>query len=291
MMPTDPSNESREPANVQEGVSLEQYAAVHAAVSEGFELDRVLDHEGLSYEHWAAADEAWAEQMMDDAATDELELSQRYDLFFVARQNLFRRSIKPLDDDLQAWLDFVRVWSAMEDPLAACADLGLGNSDVLRLSRHWAIRIAEEEDIKQQALAIMKQSPGEIPSIEVAPAYLVAPVGGAVARQDEAPDSEPGAEPLPPLMVPLPEAGQVPSQPSAQHLPNETQIGYVDAEPRPEPQRFVTAAFVLKPDEPAVPFQESEDADEGGAPVLDPNVMPFKKGVPFVAPPKDEDEE
>jgi len=271
----------------QKGVRLEQYVAVHAAVAEGFELERVLEHEDLALEHWADADEAWAELMMDSAADDYV-LVDHYDRLLVARQDLFRRSIQPLDDDLQAWLDFQRTWAQSDDPLARLTEMGMVRGDVARLTRHWSIQIVENEQLRDRAMALMQQPPGELPTVQVEALRLPPPVRGAAAappdsdfpdEDDDEPDSEPGAAPLPPLLVTLPTGDeQDPHTPRVEDLPA--------TDDQPARQRFATAGFVLTPDAPALPFQPSTkdgDAGGGGKPLLDPTIMPF-------APKKSDDE-
>ena len=54
------------------GVPLEQVAAVHAAVAEGFDLDEVLAVEGLPKRAWFEAELSWKRRLVeDDAAVHE----------------------------------------------------------------------------------------------------------------------------------------------------------------------------------------------------------------------------
>ena len=48
------------------GVPLEQVAAVHAAVAEGFDLDEILSVESLPKRAWFEAELSWKRRLVED---------------------------------------------------------------------------------------------------------------------------------------------------------------------------------------------------------------------------------
>lgn len=101
------------PAPPVEGVTLEQYAGVSAALIEGFPLPAVLNAEGLDARAWPRVSLRWSQRLAAGGAAGPLAASYRDTLAF-ARGWLGRR-VAPLEDDLGVWLAFLNAWSAHPD--------------------------------------------------------------------------------------------------------------------------------------------------------------------------------
>ncbi|EYF08508.1 hypothetical protein [Chondromyces apiculatus] len=151
------------------GVTLADYANVQAGIAEGLDLSALLQNEGVDVRAWDAASALWADRIAED---DEGSLEYAYDAFFEAALDRLWRAIPPLDIDLRAWLDFVRLWSAREDPLGCLAGLGMRPADIIRLNKHWARRLRADLALAREAEAILLREPGPMPSISPSPTLL-----------------------------------------------------------------------------------------------------------------------
>lgn len=227
------------------GVTLQQYAAIYAASSEGFPLDLVLESEGLSPSQWAAIDQAWG----DEIASDLLEggtLSDDFDLALLEAQDRYRRPIPPLDDDLPSWLRFVRAWAAAADPFEYLRERGLGANDLSRLHRAWSARLADDADLQKQALAILEADGAPpIPHPEPLELRPVGVHGSLGTRSMQEPTEEPPTR-APSLRVPLPASGAPPSdvsRPAASPAAEDENKTWIDGplplEERPDDQTQV----------------------------------------------------
>ncbi|WP_437733580.1 hypothetical protein [Sorangium sp. So ce1335] len=186
---------------VQGGVSLARYAAVHAALSEGSSLDAALLRERVPPASWSDAEPAWAARLAESAAGDQALLG-RYDALLSEARARFSRRIRPIDEDLRAWLGFLRAWSSSDDHLAFLDARGVRFSDIARLQIRWAERIASDAGLREQALVIAREPLGSCPEIAVDPG-MVPP---AEARPSGRPASGRGDSPAPrpSLWTPLP---------------------------------------------------------------------------------------
>lgn len=188
------------------GVPLSRYVAVYAATSEGFPLEDVLVHEGLDPACWPSVDTAWAREMLKSAEGD-LALIDEHDRRLLEAQERFRRRVTPLDDDLRAWLDFYRIWTADPEPLVRLAAWKLGRNDVLRIHRRWGERMDQDGTLRAQAFTILQEPPGDLPALDMDPSRLppslVAPVPVA-SRPAAVPKEASSDPPWPGLDVDLP---------------------------------------------------------------------------------------
>jgi hypothetical protein len=195
------------------GVRLDKYAAVHAAVGDGFPRDLVLRHEGISPDAWDAIETAWAKAILDSAKGGG-ELVVAYDAQLLAAKDRMWRPMPPVDEDVSAWFDLLRHWAASEDKAALLAHVKIGLGDFTRLHRYWSQRLQGDDALRRQAFDALCKDPGPLPKVEPGPAVLpppresliravppppVAPVIAAPAAETEAPS-------LPSLSVPLPPA-------------------------------------------------------------------------------------
>jgi hypothetical protein len=155
------------------GTSLVQYAAVVAALAEGFTLEAVLAAEGVRDADWRRAAWAWRKRLVEQAATkDGGGLFEQYEKELGAAEDRLGRSVEPLDEDLGAWLTFTRMSGVEPEPVALLDRLGLTMNDVARLRRRWVVRMAADEGLRKQAEENAKGATPELPAIRVGVAVL-----------------------------------------------------------------------------------------------------------------------
>jgi hypothetical protein len=174
---TDPS------ARLFRGVSLAQYAAVQAGLGESFELDEMLAHAAIDPAAWPAAEDAWSDALLE-GLEQENGVHEAFDEHLAAAQDRFGRRVPPIDEDLTAWLDFVRRWAADPEPVALLDRLSIGSTDVVRLHRSWSRRFALDPTLAQQALGILDREPGELPVLRPEPRVLGRPDAPAALRRE-----------------------------------------------------------------------------------------------------------
>lgn len=151
------------------GISLATLASIRAGLAEGFKLEDVLGAEGLYPASWPGAETRWTERLDDDPDGT---LQEEYDAELARAQDRYGRRVPPLDEELRAWLDFTRRWSADPAPMALLARLELRPTDVIRLQRSWARRIAQDAALAAEANAIFECEPGDLPAITPAPSRM-----------------------------------------------------------------------------------------------------------------------
>ncbi|WP_438023566.1 hypothetical protein [Sorangium sp. So ce233] len=149
-----------------EAVSLAQYAAVKAAVAEGFPLADVLAVEGLEPHVFVRADVAWKQQL-----ATEPELLATYEKELAHAEDWLDRQVEPLAEDVAAWASFLAAFGSHPAPFELLQENGLGMNDVARLRRRWARRA--EEDAKVGAvIAELRAKPEELGPLRVGPPVL-----------------------------------------------------------------------------------------------------------------------
>ena len=142
------------PELVHGGLTVHAYAAVIAATGEGFPLEIVLEHLGISAQDWPAIDEAWADALAEDVEA-EGPLTGELEAALLRAQETYRRPIPPLDEDVSAWIRLFRAWNAAEDGDAFLAERGIQTTDVLRLQRAWSSRLELEPALQKQVAALL----------------------------------------------------------------------------------------------------------------------------------------
>ncbi|WP_437312627.1 hypothetical protein [Sorangium sp. So ce385] len=207
------------------GLSLARLAGVHAGLSEGLPLGQVLANEGVDARLWERAEPLWVSKLAEDAELDG-PLQDAYDERIRAARLRYGRSVRPLDADLRAWIAFLRVMEAQEDPMALLARVGLRPADLLRLHGVWSGKLSEDADLRARAESWLAAAPSALPEITVGPPVLTAPPAeGPLVEiappleddddqdedddqddddDDQDEDDEGAAEEAPPLWVPLP---------------------------------------------------------------------------------------
>ncbi|MDI1448336.1 hypothetical protein [Polyangium sp. 6x1] len=148
------------------GVSLAHYAAVRAALAEGFALDEVLAVEGIKARAWKKADVAWKKKLAGAPA-----FFGEFENELAEAEDWLARRVKPLDDDPAAWVSFLHAYMNSADPIGLLAGAGLGLNDVARLERRWARRVEEDAAVGKK-LAELARAPRGLPRIEVEPKVL-----------------------------------------------------------------------------------------------------------------------
>lgn len=288
-----------------QGVSLAQYAAVEAGTAAGLPLDVVLANEQVPAEDWPDAEEGWADRILDEDDEDE-PLLKAYEERLAEAQDRYGRAVKPLDDDLGAWLDFVRRWSADDDPNEMVTRVGLRPADVLLLHRRWASRIARDPSIAERAKDILSAPapPGELPAITAeavkprppAPDHAFAhavPPFSAVARDEDYEEDDDGAEEedeedeaseddATPLFSPLPQwiqaGARAPRPAAAPPAPASRPQAVFHPEPPPPPPSRPSLDVAPPPLAPR-PLEALDDNDVVTAPA---QPSPFRKpSLPF----------
>lgn len=169
-------------AGAPEGVPLSQYAAVVAALEEGFALDDVLAIEGLDAPAWERATVVYRRELaMEPPALE------RYAKHLAESQERLGRSVEPLDSSLAAWMGFLEQFGSARDPGALMATLGLRSSDLARLQRRWKARFEDEAVQKEAARLQRERSLPPISELELGRSELSA-----------SPDARPRFGPPPP---------------------------------------------------------------------------------------------
>jgi hypothetical protein len=153
------------PDLVHGGLTVHAYAAVVAATGEGFPLEIVLEHLGISLQDWPAIDEAWADALAEDVEA-EGPLSGELEAALLRAQETYRRPIPPLDDDVSAWIRFFRAWTAAEDGDAFLAERGIQTTDVVRLQRAWSTRLEQEPALQKQVAALLGEPDPRAPTFK-----------------------------------------------------------------------------------------------------------------------------
>ncbi|WP_437277845.1 hypothetical protein WME90_42530 [Sorangium sp. So ce375] len=149
-----------------EGISLAQYAAIRAAVTEGFPLADVLAVEGLTPRTFARADLAWKQRL---AAEPELLAAYKQEL--AQAEDWLDRRVEPLAEDPTAWASFLAVFAAHPAPFELLQEKDLGMNDVARLRRRWVRRVDEDAKIGE-LLKDLHAKPGKLGSLRVGPRVL-----------------------------------------------------------------------------------------------------------------------
>ena len=134
------------------GVPLEQVAAVHAAVAEGFDLDEVLAVEGLPKRAWFEAELSWKRRLVEDDA-----VFAAYERELNDHQEKLSRRVSPIDQDVEAWVTFLRLYGDHDEPFVWLGELGLALPDLSRLSRHWTSRFEAEPRLAKKATKLAKK--------------------------------------------------------------------------------------------------------------------------------------
>lgn len=147
-------------------LALDRFAAVSAALAEGFPLADVLAIEGLDAAAWSDAETTWATRL----STDPVELT-RYGEALGAAEDRLARKVTPLDDDVAAWVAFLAAFST-GDAAEVLAAHALGVNDLSRLHRRWAKRVEADRGVERKMAEHKRRGPGALPKVRVEPPRL-----------------------------------------------------------------------------------------------------------------------
>lgn len=130
------------------GIDLATFAAVQAAVADGFPEEEVLAHHHLEAAAWSRARAAWTQRLVEEGQGGAL--FGQYKAALHRREDELGREVAPIDRDLDAWLGFVAAMAA-EEPASLLGRTGLRLPDLSRLSRAWERQLAGDADLRRQA--------------------------------------------------------------------------------------------------------------------------------------------
>jgi len=148
-----------------EGVALEQYAGVVAALADEVALEEVLANEQIEPTAWPPIDVAWKVAIAGGSVEGPLfkAFSEKRD----EAEDWLARPVKPLEDDLAAWMGFLAAYGKHAAPCELLASAGLRLPDLGRLQRRWARRFAEDRELAKRAAEIAKAPPAAPPKVSV----------------------------------------------------------------------------------------------------------------------------
>ncbi len=183
-------------------MAIEQLAAVIAAQGDDFELDEILQLEGVSPDSWASAKQHWLPKL----AVDET-LRAQYDGSLVQAQERLDREVSPIASELDAWVAFLLQCEAHSNEQLA-EQHGLTLNDFARLQRKWQARFEADDKLAEQAKQLREQATRDATS-KAAPALPISVLARPLRPSPYAPgaesDDQPqtaGAKPaLPPLSL------------------------------------------------------------------------------------------
>jgi hypothetical protein len=156
-------------------VPLALYAAVVAALGEGYPLSVVLEHDGLSEDTWEAAEERWVDRLGSSAEGD-LSLFDALDRALASARAQFARSVDPIDDDLDQFLAFKHHLEAAEKPIVMLAEHGLFLGDWVRLQERWAEKLGADSALRTKAaMALLASEAPPLPVVRPGPRELPPP--------------------------------------------------------------------------------------------------------------------
>ncbi|AUX28183.1 MULTISPECIES: hypothetical protein [Sorangium] len=181
------TNIAAEAQEARAGISLAQYAAVRAAVAEGFPLADVLAVEGLAPRAFARADLAWKRRLVAEP-----ELLATYERELAHAEDWLDRLVEPLAENAAAWAGFLAAFEAHPAPFELLQENDLGMNDVARLRRRWARR-AEEDAKLGELLVELRAKPAELGPLRVGPRVLRPSRGADAGVPAKAPTDEPTA--------------------------------------------------------------------------------------------------
>ena len=159
-----------------EGVSLAQYAAVKAALAEGFPVSDALEVEGIGPADWSTADPLWKVRLVDEPA-----VFATYEAELADAEDWLDRNVAPLRDELGAWLAFLDAYAAHPRPSELLKSSLLGVNDLSRLGRSWHRRARDDAAIPRRIAELRKGPLPPLPSLVVQPALLRRARGSAPA--------------------------------------------------------------------------------------------------------------
>ena len=150
------------------GISLAHYAAIRAALAEGFAEAEVLKAEGVEKRAYQKADLFWKQTLVKD--NDALD---SFIKMLADAEDALGRSVQPLSENALAWVSFLHVIERTSDPGGLLTQAGLGLNDLSRLSRRWKKRVETNETLGKDLGALRKDANAKtLPNIVAGPKVL-----------------------------------------------------------------------------------------------------------------------
>lgn len=240
---------------VLHGVSLTRFAAVSAALGEGFALADILALEGIAPASWPGAEAAWKARLVDESRKDDEGLFASYQSRLAEAEDRLARRISPLETDLAAWTSFLKAYAGHPAPFELLCSLRLRVSDVSRLSRVWARRMTGSQELRDRAAELAREATAALPELHVEPGVLT-PSSAANALAEPVEPAPADAAWESPLVLPSayrPGTRNAPLAPGAPGVPPRE-----PPSPPPEPLPPGTALSLDIPRGPALPFAPAE---------------------------------
>lgn len=160
------------PSHTEPEVDLPTFAAVQAAVADGFAEDEVLAHHRVAPAAWSRSRAAWTQRLVEDGQGGPSFAAYKTALH--RREDELTREVAPIDRDLDAWLGFLAAM-AVEEPASLLGRTGLRLPDLSRLSRGWASRFQADPELERQAADKRAAGPEpRVPELRVGVSRLAA---------------------------------------------------------------------------------------------------------------------
>ncbi len=138
-----------EPAEIEDsplyGVSLRQYAAIVAALAEGFSDEEVLRRERVFAHDWQRAERKWLIRFDEQTS-----LAERLAREMAAAEDWLWRDIAPVHEDAAAWAALYAAYSTATNRGKWLTERGLTQNDISRLIRHWSRRAATDTTLAER---------------------------------------------------------------------------------------------------------------------------------------------
>ena len=146
---------------------IAHYAAVKAALAEGFPLDEVLALEDIAANDWRAADAGYKAGLAREPAKLERDAVE------VARaEDALGREVPPLDTGLAAWLAFLEAYATAPQPFLFLQRCDLGLNDISRLRRAWERRAQADPALAKMMAELRTRPLASLPPVEPKPRVL-----------------------------------------------------------------------------------------------------------------------
>ncbi len=152
-------------------VDLATFAAVQAAIAEGFTEEEVLAHHRVAAPAWTRSRGTWTQRLVEEGQGGPSFVAYRGALH--RREDELGREVAPIDRDLDAWLGFLAAM-AVEDPASLLGRTALRLPDLSRLSRGWASRFAGDPALERRAAEKREAGPeARVPELRLGTSRLV----------------------------------------------------------------------------------------------------------------------
>jgi hypothetical protein len=142
-------------SSIHHGVSLEAFALIRAGLADEIELAELLAYAAVDFEAWERGEPAWEARVIEALENEEHAFLEEVDRLSATARSQWERRIPPLDEDLAAWLGFVRAWGEADAPVAMLEKAQLRPADMVRLHHLWSERLGKSAALRADARAIL----------------------------------------------------------------------------------------------------------------------------------------